>query len=278
MVVASHNLMNGHRLDPSHYRDLRDGVGLDVLCLQENRPGPRGWPCIRIASELGPGFRYLGRDPDGGLGIVYNHKTLRCIESERLLLPRLERLTWFERRYIASGRPDPRWVQITRFEPILRAVESERGADPRGAGSTARPIAIANFHLETAGTQDHRQRQTRHIADLLRAREHTRRIVACGDTNAFAMPWKLQIAALDHVLAPLVELGLRDIDTRPTHFFARQDEPLLTHQILCRLGRLGIDLPQRYDVVCTDLPVEDHGQITTPGSDHDLVWARMATS
>ena len=264
MVVASHNLMNGYRLNTGHYRELRDRVGLDLLCLQENRPGPKGWPCIRIADELGPGYQYLGMDADSGLSVVYNHTTLRCIESEQLLLPRLERLNWLERRFIASGRPDPRWVQLIRFETV----------HPDGRG----PIAVANFHLETAGTPDHRRGQARHIADLLRAREHTCRIVACGDTNAFAMPWKLQIAALDRVLAPLVELGLRDVDTRPTHFFGRQDEPLLTHQILCWLGRRGIDLPHRYDVVCSDLPVETHGQVTTPESDHDLVWASLRTS
>jgi hypothetical protein len=31
-------------------------------------------------------------------------------------------------------------------------------------------------------------------------------------------------------------------------------------------------------VVCTNLPVVARGQLSTPGSDHDLVWARLAVS
>ena len=31
-----------------------------------------------------------------------------------------------------------------------------------------------------------------------------------------------------------------------------------------------------YDIVCTNLPVSERGQVVTPDSDHDLVWARIA--
>jgi hypothetical protein len=42
------------------------------------------------------------------------------------------------------------------------------------------------------------------------------------------------------------------------------------------LGKLGIDMPRRYYVVCANLPVAERGQVVTPDSDHDLVWARLA--
>jgi hypothetical protein len=41
------------------------------------------------------------------------------------------------------------------------------------------------------------------------------------------------------------------------------------------LGKMGLDLPRRYDVVCTSVPVLRRGQVVTPDSDHDLVWAAL---
>jgi hypothetical protein len=41
------------------------------------------------------------------------------------------------------------------------------------------------------------------------------------------------------------------------------------------IARSGLDVPGRFDVVCTDLPTEAHGRVETPESDHDLVWARL---
>ena len=78
------------------------------------------------------------------------------------------------------------------------------------------------------------------------------------------------------MLAPLAALGAEDPGTAPTHYFARQNEPKVPHRVGVLLGKLGIDLPRRYDVVCTNLPVSARGQVATPDSDHDLVWARIA--
>ena len=62
----------------------------------------------------------------------------------------------------------------------------------------------------------------------------------------------------------------------PTHFFARADEPKLGHQLAVMVGRLGLDLPRRYDVVCAaPRAVEARGRVRTPSSDHDCVWARL---
>jgi len=75
--------------------------------------------------------------------------------------------------------------------------------------------------------------------------------------------------------ASLAAFGASDPETRPTHWFARQNEGKFIHQTGVLLGKLGIDLPRRYDVICTNLPVSARGQVATPDSDHDLVWARI---
>jgi hypothetical protein len=97
--------------------------------------------------------------------------------------------------------------------------------------------------------------------------------VACGDSNAFA--WRRQPEALQRLLAPLAALGATDPGIRPTHYFARQNEGKFIHGTGVLLGKLGLDIPLRYDVVCTNLTVTDRGQVVTPDSDHDLLWARI---
>ena len=136
------------------------------------------------------------------------------------------------------------------------------------------PFAAACFHLDTAGGNAHRATQVEAIAAALRERDLHGAFVACGDTNAFAL--RRQPEALTALLAPLAALGAVDPGTRPTHYFARQNEPKLPHRTGVLLGKLGLDLPRRYDVICTNLPVAERGQVVTPDSDHDLVWARIS--
>jgi hypothetical protein len=117
----------------------------------------------------------------------------------------------------------------------------------------------------------------RAIARALAESGRGRGFVGGGDTNAFA--WRRQPEILRDLLSPLAALGAVEPPSgegRPTHYFARQDEPKLTHRLCMGLGRLGLDLPLRYDVVCTNLAVLARGQVVTPGSDHDLVWARLS--
>jgi len=142
------------------------------------------------------------------------------------------------------------------------------------ARETGARFAAGCFHLDTAGGNGHRATQVEAIAGALRARNLQDAFVACGDTNAFA--WRRQAEALRALVSPLAALGAVDPDTAPTHYFARQNEPKLPHRIGVLLGKLGIDMPRRYDVVCTNLPASERGRVVTPDSDHDLVWARIA--
>lgn len=263
-MVASHNLMHGVRLESliPHHLALRQAEGLDLLCLQEDRyvvagPAPVERPSDRIQAALGERYRVVRQDDCPGLAFIYDEATLRCASQEVVPLPRLQSLSWFEKLYILGGRTKQKYVLLASMQPV----------------SGAPAFTAACFHLDTAGGNVHRRAQVRALAEVLRARGLERRLVACGDTNAFA--WRRQRAALDALLAPLTELGAVDPGSGPTHFFARQNEPKVLHRIGVLLGKLGLDLPGRYDVVCANLPAPRRGQIATPGSDHDLVWAAL---
>jgi endonuclease/exonuclease/phosphatase family metal-dependent hydrolase len=272
LVVASHNVMHAVGLPRllRHYTALRDEVGLGVLCLQEDREAASariaaaagactdGGAYDCAAADDGDDGRAGHRDPSG-LAILYDRRRLRCTARSRVPLPRLAALTWLQRRYIESGAPEQKYAQLAAFEPL----------DGRA------PFTVVNFHLDCAGDNHHRRAQIARIADVVGSGAWPRRLVACGDTNAFVWRPRRHPAALRGLLAPLAAHGAVDPDQRPTHFFARQHEPHLGHRITVALGRLGLDLPLRYDVVCTNLPVVARGQTSTPASDHDLVWAAL---
>jgi len=261
IVVASHNLMHGLRLGSliPHYVALRDGPGLDLLCLQEDRflaEGP-DLPSAQIAAALGPDYAVVADDACPGLAFVHDARTLACEGHAVVPLPLLRALNAFERLYIVGGKTKQKFMLLAEIRP-------------RGGA----PFAAACFHLDTAGGNSHRATQVEAIAAALRDRDRHRRFVACGDSNAFA--WRRQPEALRRLLGPLAALGADDPGTSPTHYFARQNEPKVPHRVGVLLGKLGIDMPRRYDVVCTNLPVAERGQVVTPDSDHDLVWARLA--
>ncbi|HEY4395155.1 MAG TPA: hypothetical protein VGP64_13880 [Polyangia bacterium] len=261
IVVASHNVMHGRRLDAllPRYLELREREGLDLLCVQEDRyldGDPAERPSARIAAALGGQFRVARDEGAPGLALLFDGRTLTLGAAGIIPLPRLASLSWFERRYIVGGKTKQKHA----LWATLRTA----------AGET---FAVVSFHLDTAGGHRQRAAQTAALGDALRERHLHQRLIACGDTNAFS--WRAGRRQLDGLLAPLAAFGAEDPETRPTHYFARQNEPLLPHRIGVALGKAGIDLPRRYDVVCTNLPVSARGQIETLGSDHDLVWARL---
>ncbi len=261
IVAATHNVMHGRRLEAlvPQYLDLRDRQGLDLLCLQEDRflggeAGAR--PSALIAAALGDSYHVVRDDGALGLAFVLDGRRLSCAESGIIPLPRLASLSWFERRYIVDGKAKQKhalWAQLS--------------AD----GASA--FTAVSFHLDTAGGQRQRAAQTGALARALSERGFHQRLVACGDTNAFS--WRRGRRTLDALLAPFAAFGAADPETRPTHHFARQHEPMIPHRIGVALGKIGLDIPLRYDVVCTNLAATARGQVVAPGSDHDLVWARL---
>jgi endonuclease/exonuclease/phosphatase family metal-dependent hydrolase len=262
ICIGTHNLMHGLRLGSliPHYLALRDEYGLNLLCLQEDRfltESPE-LPSAQIAAALGPDWRVVRDGTCRGLAFVLDGSAVACDAVAIEPLPRLAALNVFERTYIVGGKTNQKYVLLAE----LRA---------RAGGA---PFAAACFHLDTAGGNAHRAMQVEAIASALRARGRHDRFVACGDSNAFA--WRRQPEALRRLLEPLAALGAVDPETAPTHYFARQNEPKLPHRIGVLLGKLGIDMARRYDVVCTNLEVATRGRVVTPDSDHDLVWARVS--
>ena len=262
VVVATHNLMHAIRLPAliRHYLALRDQRGLDLLCLQEDRflTEETDLPSDRIAAALGPDYRVVRDDGCRGLAFVHDSRTLACAPPAIVPLPRLAKLTPFERLYIRGGKTKQKYALLAELRP--------RGGHGRFAASC--------FHLDTAGGNAHRATQVEALAAALQARDLQGGFVACGDSNAFA--WRRQPEALQRLFAPLAAFGASDPGAGPTHWFARQNEGKLIHQTGVLLGKLGLDIPLRYDVVFTNLPVAERGQVATPESDHDLVWGALA--
>jgi endonuclease/exonuclease/phosphatase family metal-dependent hydrolase len=261
-VVATHNLMHGRRLDAliQDHLALREREGLDLLCLQEDRfleAGASDHPSARIAAALGDGHRVVRDEAVPGPALVVDTRRFSPRAQGLIPLPRLASLSWFERRYIVGGKTKQKHALWCELAPV-------------GGGAA---VVAVSFHLETAGGQRQRLAQATALAGALAERGLARRLVVCGDTNAFC--WRADGRALAALLAPFAALGATDPERRPTHHFARQDEPMIPHRIGVALGKLGIDLPRRYDVVCTNLVALARGHVVTPGSDHDLVWARL---
>lgn len=250
--------MHGVRLDAllPKYQELRAREGLDVLCVQEDLQTPQGRLSDRIANALGSRYAVI-RDEQPGLALVCDTERVTCTRSALVPLPMLPSLSWFEKLYIAGGKSRPKYALVAELRP-------------RGHDST---FGVVSFHLDTAGCNGHRLRQVETIARALCEHGYQDRFVACGDTNAFSL--RSQITTLRRVLSPLSAYGAHDPEERPTHWFGRQREPKLTHRACVALGRLGLDLPRRYDVVCTNLKALARGQLRTPDSDHDLLWARV---
>lgn len=249
--------MNGQRVAAlvPHYRELVARRGLMLLCLQEDRPRGGRLPSADITAALGPRFVAAPCESGSGLTVVYDRARVRVVLRPALELPRLLQLSWLERRYIMGGVPEQRYAQVAEVAP-----------------DDGEPFVLANLHLDTAGDNRHRGEQLGVVAASL----GPGRRVVCGDTNLFAPSPAGQLVALRRALAPLARDGVVDPETRPTHFFARQQEPSLAHRLAARLARAGLEMPGRYDILATNLPVAARGQVHTPASDHDLVWASLA--
>jgi endonuclease/exonuclease/phosphatase family metal-dependent hydrolase len=272
VVVATHNLMHGRRLERlvPHHLALAEQQGLDLLCVQEDRARSRdagagtARPSERIAAALGSRYDVVGDDGYPGLAFIYDTHRLAVRARALVSLPRLKSLTPLEKLWVKEGTTKQKVALLGEVQPRAQV-----------PGKPVPAFAAACFHLDAAGASTHRLTQVCAIAAALAAAGMHRRFVACGDTNAFA--WRRQPATLTQLLEPLAAFGASDTGTAdPTHAFARQDEAGFLNRLCVLAGRIGLDLPQRYDVVCSNLPVSARGQITTLASDHDLVWARLA--
>ena len=215
---------------------------------------------------------------DPRLATVYNSRLFELVESKIVELPRLSSLPTWNKLFIKSGQVEQKHALVCDFVP--------------NNNTPGTPIVLRNinFHLDAAGNNQHRKRQMASLLsvmaapsaiDLASAPNHH---IVSGDTNIFHMSHTVQQDVLQSAiesLSPFVSLLASDgqelnLDS-PTHFFSRANEPTMIHQAGVFVGKhFGIDLPQCYDVVLTNLQVCDRGQVATPDcSDHDLVFATL---
>ena len=265
--VATHNIMNGVNLGPllAAYRRLQRDRGLHVLCIQEHVAGA----AAAIARSLGGRYAVARHDATPRLVILYDRTVLSLRRARCARLPLLDRVPLWQRLY-AGGLPEQKTGLIVSFR-------AARGK-----------LTVANFHLDAAGYNEHRGAQLSALsraiaADSARSSfQYCPPLVACGDTNAFTWQKRHAEPELARMLEPLRrQHGARDAHAdhpRDNHFFARAHEPKIGQRIAVAVGRVGVDFPRRYDVICSSLPIVACGMVTTPASDHDLVWAHVGRS
>lgn len=259
-TVASHNIMDGHRLAGllRVYSRLATRWRLGALCLQENVGSTEASHAHEVLDSLGEGYELHVAEGAPRNAILVHRNFISVENVVHVELPMLDELPQWQRFYIKARGPELKHAVIL------------QGKDANGM-----ELTVVNFHLDAGGDNAHRQKQLRAVVEHLDALGVRGRIVACGDTNAFAFRRRRQAQALAKVLEPLGERGIRDTDHAPTHYFARAREPALAQRVVVFLGRFGLDVPGRFDVVCTDLPVRSGGFYRTPDSDHDLVWIQL---
>lgn len=245
----------------------RTATPIHALCIQE---ATLPQATLSIAQALGRRFTVAAHASAPRLAIAYDRTLLRLRGLRVLALPQLDHFPSWQKLYSAGGPSERKFTLVGRF-------------DWRGLGQQcARQLTIANFHLDAAGDNAHRVLQLRALSRALDT-WRDRRLVACGDTNAFSFDAREAERALACMLSSLRSRhGAADAhatigrDLPPTHFFARADEPKLGHRIAVAVGRLGVDFPRRYDVVAAAPRVTAAGVLSTIGSsDHDLVWAQI---
>ena len=268
--VASHNIMDGlflRGLLARYRRHQRGPHALHALCIQEAVPHAPS----AIAAALGRRFAVVTHSAAPRLALIYDRSRLRLRGLSVVMLPMLSRMHILQALYT---RIEQRHAIVGRFH--WRGVRRPRSK----CG-----LALANFHLDTAGDNLNRAAQLASLATAIDA-SRPASVVACGDTNCFSWDATVAEAGLARMLAPLARRhGARDAHAmvaarpcgpRPTHFFARANEPKLWHRLAVLFGtRLGLDFPRRYDVVAASPQVLAAGTVETPESDHDLVWAAL---
>eukprot|EP00942_MAST-04A_sp_MAST-4A-sp1_P010303 g10303.t1 len=267
IYVASHNIMDGLYLNKllQHYHALKDKAkGLPIfLCIQENviydanrvmesttdttTFNNKNNNCklhssaAVISNELSTSLstKYENiTSSDTRLSTIYDSNTFELIESKTLYLPKLEKLSILNR--------------MAGFE-----IQDKTS-------------------LLTPGDNKHRTMQFQEMANNLNENES---FVLCGDTNLFTFfPQTNQYHLLNEMIKPIASkcgAGIIGDCTEPTHFFSRANEPKFGHQVVYQLGKFGFDIPGCYDILISNMKEETFGQIDTPFSDHNLVYAKF---
>lgn len=219
---------------------------------------------------------------DSRLSTIYDSSLLKLIDKKTMYLPKLNHLSILNR--LAGFRIEEKTALVTKFKLRDNVAIPETQIQDQGETKHAsscplnskKTFTVVNFHLDAAGNNEHRTMQFQNMADDI---DEDEPFVLCGDTNLFTFfPKNKQQLLLDKMIEPISSktgaVVIGDYN-KPTHFFSRANEPKLGHQIVYQLGKLGLDVPGCYDVLISNMSEESFGQIDTPDSDHNLVYANL---
>lgn len=262
LVFATHNLMRGLWLDAliKYYKVLKEEEGLNVFCIQENVVEDGVAHVEKISKALGENYKSYFVEDFPSPAIIYDSGILEHIDSFSIKLPKQKAYSKFARIAASEKIPVQRYAVAVR----LRLPAEE-------------PFTVVSLHLTAFGGNKMRQKQIAAIREELKKRGIEKRLVICGDTNLFAWTKMMHRRALNSTLKLLNVVD--PLHREPTYYFSRiYRKTRWALRVPYYLGKIGIDMPRHYDLVASGLPFLKYGKVTTPESDHDLVWARYDVS
>ncbi|MEX0877443.1 MAG: hypothetical protein WDZ40_01105 [Candidatus Spechtbacterales bacterium] len=262
IVFAAHNLMRGVWLDAliRYYKNLKEEEGLSVFCIQENVIQNGVAHIDKISRSLGANYKNYFFNEFPSPGIIYDSDMLDCVDQFSIKLPEKKEYSRMAKIVASEKRPMQRYAAVARLRM--------RGSEP---------FTVVSLHLTAFGGNKLRQRQMAAIQEELGKRDISKRLVICGDTNLFAWTKMMHRRAISSALK---FFNVKDpLGHEPTYYFSRlYGKAKWIQKVPSWMGKIGIDMPRHYDIVASELPFFKYGKVTTPESDHDLVWARYDVS
>jgi endonuclease/exonuclease/phosphatase family metal-dependent hydrolase len=176
----------------------------DIFCFQEvRRSGNNPFIGDKILATLGPNwqaefFLQPGIIPSTALGlcVIWKSSVLELKGVEKLYLPLLQKLSWWDiifQKFARANIELGTWLKI--FSGASKPEISQRGAIICDFDFQGLPVRVCNAHLDYAGGMKHRLRQIRYIRDQLISKPQIPREIICGDFNTIGPLWKAKKVA-----------------------------------------------------------------------------------
>lgn len=177
LKLVSYNIQNGVHQDAvtRNFRKMAD-EGVDIFCLQEARTTEQDFIGDRLQTQLGndwQGEHFLGTDNpriDLGLSLFWKSAKLQLKELEKVNLPKVEKLGFFERQATSTPKPPQRGAIVATFD--INNI----------------PLRITNLHLDWQGGASQRRAQLRFLAAHLKLKPDVAYEIICGDFNTLGRP------------------------------------------------------------------------------------------
>jgi len=178
--------------------------GVDIFCFQEVRKSGNN-PFIgdKILAVLGPNWQaeYFLQPKNItytalGLCIMWETSVLELKSVEKLYLPLLQKLSWWDYVFQKFARANIElgtWLKM--FSGASKPEISQRGALVCNFYFQGLPLGVCNAHLDYAGGMKHRLKQIQYIWSRLKGKPQVSREIICGDFNTIGPLWKAKKVA-----------------------------------------------------------------------------------